>query len=201
MASIYKQLIAPKQGEIPTDRIKELNEFLQKASSIPYCKPDGNPKKEWNLSIGKTWDEAEVAAIRASETAASDKTVKSEWGAANDPNLVKGIGGILFTSRSAAWAAIWHSTTKAAKDAGRLEALNKTQPRFLEGERRESDIELMARLILVKDLHFEGKDKFLKHAAERMEVWEKGYSSVGDVNGVLYVYAKGNSKYDTILRN
>jgi hypothetical protein len=59
-------------------------------------------------------------------------------------------------------------------------------------ERRASaDAALMARLIVLKDLDFAGKEQYTKYATEIMEVWNKGYFLAGDANGVLYVYGVG----------
>jgi hypothetical protein len=48
----------------------------------------------------------------------------------------------------------------------------------------------LAGLLAVSDLDFTDKEKYLAHARERCEVWMKGYALLGDVDGVLYVYAK-----------
>jgi hypothetical protein len=45
---------------------------------------------------------------------------------------------------------------------------------------------LFAQILSVADLKIDIKHK--EHAAARMEVWQKGYGLITDVNGVLYVY-------------
>ena len=53
------------------------------------------------------------------------------------------------------------------------------------------DFSLEARLMVVSDLKYKDKAKHEAHVKARLEVWQKGYGLLCDVDGVLYVYCKG----------
>jgi len=67
----------------------------------------------------------------------------------------------------AAWNAAWHAARDAAWDAA-----------------------LFAKYIILDDVEFDEKEKYLAYVKARWEVWQKGYGLLCDVDGVLYVYAK-----------
>jgi RES domain-containing protein len=68
-------------------------------------------------------------------------------------------------------------------------------------EAASEDAWLMARLILTEEHPmFFRRRMHIKHASERMEVWEKGYGLAGDSCGVLYVYCRGRSPEEQLLR-
>ena len=66
--------------------------------------------------------------------------------------------------------------------------------------RAAADAALMARLIILEDVKFEGKLQYTNYAKEIMEVWKKGYCLAGDVNGTLYVYGVGKPPEGINLR-
>ena len=98
---------------------ERLSMFLDGIPKTKFFQPDGNPKKEWKMFYGNTWDSA----------------------------------------REIAW--------EIARD-----------------------FSLQARMIVVSDLDYPGKEKHEAHVLSRIEVWQKGYGLLCDVNGVLYVYVK-----------
>jgi hypothetical protein len=73
-------------------------------------------------------------------------------------------------ARDAARAAAWDAAWAAAWDAARAAALVVSTEHVCAG-------------LPLEDRHRE-------HARARWRVWEKGYALLGDVDGVLYVYAK-----------
>jgi hypothetical protein len=82
------------------------------------------------------------------------------------------------------WKMFWGKTRDVARDAARVAA----------GEVAWDaawDAALFARCLLVRD---KLDKKFLKHAADRMEVWRRGYGLLCDVKEKLYVYGVKNSK-------
>jgi hypothetical protein len=69
------------------------------------------------------------------------------------------------------WDAAWNAALDAVRDAAR-------------------DAALFAKYIILDDVEFDEKEKYLAYVKARWEVWQKGYGLLCDVDGVLYVYAK-----------
>lgn len=188
---------------IPQEQIRELNDFVHKFQNMLLFRPDGNPKEEWRIFYARTWADAEDTALLTAGEVAKDMSVKAEWRMPKNTELIIAQPKTMpHTARNAAWRAANNAILLAARAAGREDAvLEARHARIGSGRRYGLDAALMAGLILVKDLDFEGKDKYLRHAAKRMEVWEKGYGCEGDVNGVLYVYAQTGSEPERYLRS
>jgi hypothetical protein len=173
---------------LPNERLQELNSFISSIKKIPYFKPDGRPSKKWKVFYGSTLAEAWMSALDAARAAAWDVARDNPLAIARDAAWATALSAArdaaLNKSRASAWAAAWDAARDAAWDAASGAARLTTGDAVL-------DAALMAQLIVVKDLDFEGKEKHLRHAAERMEAWSKGYGVAADVNGVLYVYCVG----------
>ena len=88
-------------------------------------------------------------------------------------------------ARDAAWAAAWAAARDAARDAAGDAAGAAAWDAAGDAARAAA---LYARGIIVSDLKIESKHR--THIKARMEVWQKGYGLLCDVNGVLYVYEK-----------
>ncbi len=178
------------KSTIPEGQIREFNDFLTRARSMELLKIRSKPKSTWKMTYGRDWDSAADSAILTARQIADGIKVKDTWKKSIPKREVAGGAFIQSSAMNAALWAGWNATIEAAKLAGREKEVKAAQDSlFVTGEQFEYDVGLMAGLILVKDLEFEGKDKYLKHAMERMEVWERGYGLKCDVNGELYVYA------------
>ena len=152
---------------------------------IEFFKPKGKPNPGWKVFYGSTIAEAWEAALDAARAEAWDAakntalvTVRdAEWSSAFSAARDAALGA----SRDTAWGMAWD----IARDA--VWATASGVARVAAGD-AVLDAALMAQLITVKDLDFEDKENHLKHAAERIEAWKKGYGVAADVNGILYVY-------------
>lgn len=154
------------QANVTPDYVQAVNVFLGELKTIPWLKPDGNPDPDWR--IFETRDAAWNAAVDATRGAAWNTVWDAVWdatrGAAwnNEPVCSAGIR-----------AAAWDAARNAALDAARGAAW---------------DAALMARILICTGLPLE--QKYIDHAAARMNVWRKGYGLLCDIDGVLYVYKK-----------
>jgi hypothetical protein len=189
-ASSLVERRTPKTESVPEALVKEKNAFIERtrATQIQVMSQASRPKDTWRIFYARTYqDAADVAHLTAWE-AARGKPVKKEWEAAIHSEYA--LRNTPFPAIDSALMAGWHATLEAADKAGRGKTVREVQHAFFgPGDQFAFDVGLMAGLILVKDLDFEGKERYLKHAAERMEVWERGYGLSCDVNGKLYVYA------------
>ena len=89
----------------------------------------------------------------------------------------------LFETRDAAGDAAGDAAWDAARDAAWNAARNAAAAWDAAG-----DAGLYARMLVVSDLKL--AEKHRTHIKKRMEVWQKGYGLLCDVDGVLYVYKK-----------
>jgi hypothetical protein len=137
--------------------------WIDTLKNIAWLKPDGKPKKEWKLF--ETRDVAWDATRATARDAAGDAAGAAAWAATRD------------AAGDAAGDAAWAATRDAARDAAGAAAWAATR-----------DAALYARGMIVDDLKLESKHR--THIKDRMEVWQKGYGLLCDVNGVLYVYEK-----------
>ena len=128
--------------------------------NISWLKPDGKPKKEWMLF--ETRDAAWAAARDAARDAA--------WDAAGDAARDAARDAAWDAAGDAAWAAAWAAARDAARDAA-------------------WDAALYSRGMFICD-GLKLAEKHKTHIRKRMEVWQKGYGLLCDVNGKLYVYKK-----------
>lgn len=145
--------------------------WIDTLKDIAWLKPDGNPNPEWKLfptraaARDAAWAAARAAAGDAAGAAARD----AAGDAARDAAWDAALDAALDATRAAAWAAAWDAARDAALDAA-------------------WDAALYARGMIVADLKLESKHR--THIKQRMEVWQKGYGLLCDVDGVLYVYEK-----------
>jgi hypothetical protein len=146
----------------------ETERFIASVKDVPFFKPDGHPREDWNLFTAPTgdaaWAAAKDAAWGAAWDAARDAAGPAAWDAARD------------AARDAAWDAAGYAAGDAAWDAARDAA----GPAAWDAARGAA---LMAR-VLISEL----TGPHLEHARARWEVWQKGYGLLCDVNGKLYVY-------------
>ena len=91
-----------------------------------------------------------------------------------DPEWKLFTGDTWDTAGAAAWDAARATARAAAWDAAGAAAVA---------------ADLLARIEFVRDLSID--PKHIEHAEARWRVWQKGYALLCDVDGVLYVYAKG----------
>lgn len=201
-----QQLAPPPVKErievIPQERIIELNAFLTRIANLQIYRPNARPKSSWRMFYARRIEDAEDVAFLTAVATENGKKASSVW---KEATLSREAAGGVFMGEHGAYDAAlmagWNATVAAAKKAGRERTVKDAQEsRFGSGDQFGFTVGLMAGLILVKDLNFDGKERYLKHAAERMEVWEKGYGLAGDVNGVLYVYAQAELGPEKHLR-
>ena len=93
-------------GDLPKERLSELNEFISNIKDVRYFKPDGKPNKGWRIFYGETLAEAWVAAMDAA------------WVAAMSVERFEAMRAV----RDAAWVAAMNATKLAAMEARRSEA-------------------------------------------------------------------------------
>jgi hypothetical protein len=170
---------------LPKERQDEFYNFLLDIKDTKFFKPDGKPNPEWKVFYGSTIAEAWEAALDAARAEAWDAAKNTALVTVRDAAWTSAFGAArdaaLDAARSRAWSVAWDAVRDivwtTASDAARVAAGDAVL-----------DAALMAQLIVVKDLDFEDKESHLRRAAERMEVWKKGYGVAADVNGILYVY-------------
>ena len=146
--------------------------FIASIKDVPFFKPDGQPRSDWNLFTAPTWDAARDAAGDAAWDAARDAAWDAAWDAAGD------------AARDAAWdaagAAAGDAARAAAGAAARAAAWNAAGAAARDAA---WDVALMTRVIVG-----ELSGPHAEHAKARWEVWQKGYALLCDVNGELCVY-------------
>jgi len=147
-----------------------IEKFVDGIASVQWFKPDGKPDPEWKLFTGDTWDTAGAAAWDAARATAR----AAAWDAARAAAWDAARAAARAAARDAAWAAAWDAARAAAWDAAGAAAVA---------------ADLLARIEFVRDLSID--PKHIEHAEARWRVWQKGYALLCDVDGVLYVYAKG----------
>jgi len=89
-------------------------------------------------------------------------------------------------ARDAAWDVAWNAARNAARDAARDAAWDAA---WDAARNAAEDAALYSRGIFICD-GLKLEKKHTVHLKKRMEVWQKGYGLLCDVDGVLYVYKK-----------
>ncbi len=179
-----------RMESVPEVLVKEKDASIERARTIQMQSMNqaSRPKSSWRMFYARRYQDAEDVANLTAWEDARGKSVKKEWDAAIHSRYAP--KNVPMPALDSALMAGLHATLEAAEKVGREKAVREAQRSlFGPGSQFEFDVGLMAGLILVKDIEFEGKERYLKHAAERMEVWERGYGLAGDVNGRLFVYA------------
>jgi hypothetical protein len=138
----------------------DLEGWIPTLKKIAWFKPDGKPKKEWKLF----------------------KTRAAAWDAARDAVRDAARDAVRDAVQDAAWAAARDAVRDAAWDAAR----DAVRDAAWDAAR---DAALYARSEFVCS-GLKLAEKHRTHIRARMEVWQKGYSLLCDVDGVLYVYEK-----------
>ncbi len=174
--------------------------WIATLKDIAWLKPDGKPKKEWKLfetraaawdAVGAAawaaaWDAAGAAAWDAARAAAWDAARAAAWAAARAAARDAARDAAGAAARDAAWAAAWDAARDAARAAARAAAGAAAWDAagdaawdaalYVQGEFICADLKLA--------------EKHRTRIRKRMEVWQKGYGLVCDINGVLYCYKK-----------
>lgn len=118
-----------------------------------------------------TWNEEYHKAFAAGWRAALDSGYEEQW--------------------RATWCWAWGAVYETIYSNGIMGGLNEQQA-HITAEGVAADVALFACLKLVRDLEYPDKEVHGAHAAERMEIRQKGYYIAAYVNRVPYVYAKDN---------
>lgn len=105
-----------------------------------------------------------------------------EWKLSTAPTLQQARNAARVAAKVAARAAAWAAAGDAAWDATRNAARNVARDVAW-------DAALYVQVIYIcADLELD--QNHIDHVKARWEVWQKGYCLLGDIDGVLYVYAK-----------
>ncbi len=164
-----KELVSRPEFNSVSEPIKRaLQEFVDNIPKINFLCPDGDPNPRWLLFERPTLNEAYDAAWSAIEGApgTTQKLDAITW-AAEEAVLGAFRGEPLAASvRNAVERVASTVQLGAAKSAG-----------------------LYALYILSGDRYFPDKELLYYNVRERWKVWEKGYSLLAEVNGMLYVCA------------
>jgi hypothetical protein len=143
---------------------RKTERFITSLESVPWFKPDGNPRPGWKLFLADNWEAAREAAdasyVSAGGTAYnSDQT--ATWGAA---------------AASSAWIAIWNAAATVFCESAPYRYLAHAAA-------------MDAAYMCICDSGLIAP-KNIPCMAARWEVWTKGYALLCGLNGQLYVYAK-----------
>lgn len=190
---VTKQTPEPriKPVDLSKERLADAITFINGIRTTNFFRPDKNPKPDWKIFYGDTW----ISAYNAAHSAFIDAAVEKEG-----RSIVSGLNK---------WNASQKSACRAVNEVGKrvsdsdmkfifdytsdtvIRALVASLPSMVNvvGD-AVNDVALMASLISLSNFEFRDREKHTSHAKERVEVWQKGYGLMGDMDGVLYVYCK-----------
>ena len=141
--------------------------LIEEARTLKYLDNHAEPLPEWKLF--DTRKNARDAALKAAREAT--------WGATWD------------AARGAAWNAAWDAARDAAWEAAWDAAGGPIQEPAVDAAREAAwDAALLARCQVA--FYNKPRNKHLKYAKKRWEVWQRGYGCFCDVGGVLYCYKR-----------
>lgn len=140
-----------------------------------FLNPHEPPEEAWQVFYGSSW----AVAGRAAKRAAMNEVV---WDDDSEAARLAAASAATHAGREKEWHAVFNSATEAVRAAAGKKSLTTRRARM--------DAAVLASLLLVEDLEFEGKEQYLKRARERWSVWQKGYALLCDKDGKLYVYAR-----------
>jgi hypothetical protein len=143
--------------------------LIEEARTLKYFDNHAEPLPEWKLFATRraaedAWDATREAAVAAGD-AAEKSAWNAAWNAALDAARKAALEAALEAARGAARKAAWDAAWGAAGDAALLACC---QVAFYNKPR----------------------NKHLRHAKKRREVWQRGYGCLCDVDGVLYCYKR-----------
>ncbi len=169
-----------------------MDKLYSSINEIRYFIPDNKPNPKWVVHYGSTLPDArknalrEVHRKRMNAAAGSRKLVSVED---EEKGVLENIKRLVPSVAPVAEAAAKAAASKAMIAAINAEGVAVGDSSFEDAGR---DAGMMAELLVVKDLDFSGKVKYLKHADERMMAWKKGYGVLTDIEGILHVYCIRN---------
>ena len=170
--------------EVEAEEIKEWGDDKCVCRRARLLKEVPHPKW-WTDTVG--W----VETLKSIAWLKPDGKPKKEW------RLFKTRAAAWAAARAAAWAAAraaawaaardasWAAARAASWDAARAAAWDAARDAAWDAAR---DAALYAGGLIVADLKLAKEHR--THIKKRMEVWQKGYGLLCDVNGILYVYEK-----------
>ena len=165
--------------------------LIEEARTLKYLDNHAEPLPEWKLF--DTRRDAQAAALKAAREAAWEDTWNVAWKAARE------------AAREAAWeaaqeaarGAAWEASLKAAQEAALLAALKAAWgaargAAWGAAEGAALEAAGVAALLACCQVAFYNKprNKYLRHAKKRWEVWQRGYGCYCDIGGVLYCYKR-----------
>lgn len=174
--------IAQKQElillNVPVRLQEEVKTFLNSIPKMKLLQPEGKPRKEWRMFYDETWSNARTMAWDAMRNPAYDSAWKNAVGAAY--NIARSSG------REDAMNEV---TAFAERAARKLRLSMEGNIKYVIGT-VEASAKLMAAMIIVKDLDFKRKKKYVRTAEAQIDVWQKGYALACEARRVLYVYCE-----------
>jgi hypothetical protein len=180
------RLLAPAPDMIPEWWTAWLPFVRDEIPATPFFQPDGDPDPAWRLFAGESWAAAEAAAWatarNAAWAAARYASQGAAWDAARGAARDAARAAARDAARDAARATAWHAA-RAAADAAARTAVRAAAWDAAEDAALYACTEFVCADLPLGDTHRD-------HARARWNVWRKGYALVGDVDGVLYVYAR-----------
>lgn len=170
---------------LPAQNRRELLSFLSDTLDVYFLRPDGEPKPGWKVIRCKSVEEAKKRAFSAAAIAHGIESFSLEW-FSNAVNTLVTTPPALRAARDAAWQA-----ASKAKRAGVLSdaiSLLGITTENMPPRARLNDAQLMVELIVTRDLEFEGKEQHTAVSRACWEVWRKGYTLLGVIDGTTYVH-------------
>ena len=143
--------------------------FISSIGRVKWFSRQGPVDPKWKLTEGASWDAAWADARDAAWTSPG----AASWNAARDAARAAARAAARVAARADAWTASWNAARDAAADAAWDAAGTAAWECLCNHLCADRSIDQPHRDILRRC----------------WEVWERGYGLVGEVNGVLYVYA------------
>jgi hypothetical protein len=207
-------LPTPQQKKIlntlPLSVLNEYRKFIDLVYTTRFFNVDKKPDPLWVKICASTWEEARNDAIlKYSQDSLANlpHNVKSNG---HSPEFYNSYGfmaeklliNLIIDSERFEVYEVVHKIVDTILTNGYLSVLQRGHANRVdehtataaEGRDILRNMNLMAHLTLVKDFEFPSKEKYSRHIQQRVNAWQKGYGVIGDVNGLLYVYCKADSK-------
>ncbi|MDE1856982.1 MAG: hypothetical protein KGH98_02755 [Candidatus Micrarchaeota archaeon] len=164
--------------KLPEGVQRGLEDFIGILGRINYFNPDRNPKPEWRMYCAYSWEGAHVAAgsaplgLNIEEARAMPRARDVSRNTAFYAGRREQFNEAMKLVKTAVEERVLdHYGTDVSRDA--VEAA-----------------QFAAGLIVISDLDYVGKERYMELAKEMMEVFAKGYGFAAEAYGKLYVYYK-----------
>lgn len=163
----------------------------EEVPSVPWFRPDGDPRPEWRLFTAPSWDDA----YRAAAEAAQDAMRRTTWVVLWDDPYVYSRNTAMYVidraGRDAVQTAAWRSA-RSAINSSMWEALKDSMAETLWGVPYEAAARDAALYAITECVGYDlpALDAHREHVRTRWDVWRKGYGLMCDAYGELYVYGK-----------